>query len=502
MKKIFLFFIVLFFINSSNAQTVADAVRFSVFDVSSTARSVGVGGGLSALGGDFSTLSVNPAGLAMYRGRELTFTPFINSINSDATLKDGQGEQSKSNVRFNISNFGLVLAGRPRSTTLKTSNFGFGFNRVADFYQKISYEGVTRGSIVDRWLELADGSSPSQLDNFESGLAYDVGAIFPISGSDIFYDADIFPTDNVLKSQEITRKGGINEMVFTYAANIKERVMFGATLGIPFLRFEETKTYRESDPNGEIPLFNALRFSETLETTGTGINLKVGAIIRFHQAFRLGLAIHTPTGFQLTDKYSTVVAYDFEPFDDGQGGQVSPIEPQESPELEYSYNFRTPWRFIGSAGVVIGKIGFLTGEVEYVNYPGNKYRTDAEVATPTDEEIFRQLNAKIDNELESNINFRFGGEVAVQKFRFRGGLNLSGTPYADDTGLDSSLSLGAGIRWESVFLDIAYRRVMNNEVYVPYVISDFEVGGTEISQQEVNIDDNRNKFMVTMGIRF
>lgn len=502
MKKIFLFFIALFFVNMINAQTVADAVRFSVFDVTSTSRSVGVGGGLSALGGDFSTLSVNPAGLALYRGREFTFTPSLEFINSEAELKEGMGVQEKRKVNFNFSNLGLVLARRPTSRTWTTANFGFGFNRVANFHQKVNYEGVTRGSIVDRWLELADGSTPNQLDNFESGLAYDVGAIFPVSGSDVFYDADIFPTDNVLKSQEITRKGAINEMVFTFAGNIKERVMLGATLGVPFLRFEETKTYRESDPNSEIPFFNSLRFSETLETTGTGINLKIGAIFRIHQAFRLGLAIHTPTGFQLTDKYSTVVAYDFEPFDDGQGNIISPIESQESPELEYSYNFRTPWRFIGSAGIVIGKVGFLTGEIEYVNYPGNKYTVDAEVASPTDEEIFRLLNAKIDNELESNINFRFGGEVALQKLRFRGGLNLSGTPYADDSGLDSSLSLGAGIRWESIFLDIAYRRVMNNEVYIPYVISDFEVGGTEISQQEVNIDDNRNRFMVTMGVRF
>ncbi|MGB0864215.1 MAG: hypothetical protein ACPGXZ_14925 [Saprospiraceae bacterium] len=235
MKKIFLFFIALNFISSIHAQTVADAVRFSVFDINSTARSVGVGGGLSALGSDFSTLSVNPAGLAMYRGKEFTFTPSLVLINSDADLKGGAGVQSKRKVNFNFNNLGLVLSSRPTSTTLKTSNFGLGFNRIANFHQKVSYEGVTRGSIVDRWLELADGRSPSQLDNFEGGLAYDVGGIFPAGGGGDFYDADIFPTNNVLKSQEITRKGAINEMVFTYAANIKERIMFGVTLGVPFL---------------------------------------------------------------------------------------------------------------------------------------------------------------------------------------------------------------------------------------------------------------------------
>ena len=110
MKRIFLLTTALFFINFMNAQTLADAVRFSVFDVNSTARSVGVGGGLSALGGDFSTLSVNPAGLALYRGREFTFTPSLTFIYSDAELKDGMGVQSKRKVNFNFSNHKKMAA--------------------------------------------------------------------------------------------------------------------------------------------------------------------------------------------------------------------------------------------------------------------------------------------------------------------------------------------------------------------------------------------------------
>jgi len=497
MKRIFLLITSLCFINSLSAQTLADAARFSVFDVNSTARSVGVGGGLSALGGDFSTLSVNPAGLALYRGREFTFTPSLVFINSDAELEGGQGTQSDQKTNFNFSNIGLVFHKRPTSTRWTTANFGVGFNRLANFHQKITYEGVTRGSITDRWLELADGFSPNQLDAFEARPAYDAFAIGEFQNDPTFYFSDFVPDDQVLKTQNITRKGSINELVFSFAGNIKERVMVGATVGIPFLRFEENKTYEESDPDNAIPEFNFLRYSENLETSGTGINLKLGAIIRFTQAFRLGLAIHTPTAFQLTDNFNTSVAYDF---DANSMNESQP--PADSPLLDFEYNFRTPWRFIGSAGIVVGKIGFLTGEVEYVNYTGSKYTVNADIATPTDQSIIDRVNGTIDNQLESNLNFRFGGEVALQKYRLRGGLNLSGTPYADDSSLDSSLSLGAGVRWKKIFLDIAYRRSMDNEVYVPYVIGDQEVNGVEISEQQVNIDAVRNKFMITMGVRF
>lgn len=497
MKKTFLIITALFFIYQINAQTVGNAARFSVFDVGGTARNIGVGGGLGALGADFSVLSTNPAGMAMYRGREFTFSPSLVFIDSKSTLAGSDtGETSATKTNFNFNNIGIVFAKRPTSTVWKTSNFGMGLNRLANFHQKISYEGTTRGSIVDRWIEIAETRG---LDNFESGPAFDADAIRDAFTPGL-YTADIFPDDQILKSQDITRKGSINELVFTWAGNIKERVMIGATLGIPFLNYEETRDYRESDPNDALPdSFNSLRYSENIDISGSGINLKIGAIVRINQMFRLGAAVHTPTTFRLTDNLNTTVAYDFDPSVDfmTQPPQSSP------PELaELKYNLKTPWRFIGSAGIVIGKLGFLTGEIEYVNYAGTEYKVNNDVEFPADEQLLNDVNVKVENELESNINFRFGGEARVDIFRFRGGLNLSGTPYADDSGLDSSLSLGAGVRWEKIFLDIGYRRIMNNEVYIPYVIDDKVVGTTEISEQEVNIDDIRNKFVLTMGVRF
>jgi len=498
MKKIFLLFSTLFIWNFSTAQTLADAVRFSTFDVNSTARSVGVGGGLSALGADFSTLSVNPAGLSMYRSSEFTFTPSLVFNNSEATLRDGDaGTQSENKTNFNFSNIGLVIARRPESVNWKTANFGIGLNRVANFHQRINYSGVTRGTIVDRWLELADGNFPENLDNFEAGLAFDVGGIFLFDNFDDVYDADLFPDDFVLKSQEITRRGSINELVFSFAGNYKEKLMIGGSIGVPFLRFEENRTYRESDPNNEFPEFSSLRFSENLETRGNGINVKFGTIIRLHQTVRVGLAIHTPTLYRLEDNFTTTVAYDFDP----ESVNVS-VAPADSPDLNFEYIYRTPWRFIGSAGFVIGKIGFLSGEIEFVNFSGGQFRSDDQVENPVDEAIFNDVNSQIDNQLESNLNFRFGGEIAVKKFRFRGGLNLSGTPYNDDSNLDSSLSLGVGVRFEKIFLDLAYRRIMNNEIFTPYIINDTEANGIEVTEQEVNIDDNRNKLLLTFGARF
>ena len=78
-------FLIVFSINISS-QVVTDAVRYSLLDVGGTARSVGIGGAIGALGADFSVLSTNPAGAAAYRRSEFTFTPALDISSVDALL--------------------------------------------------------------------------------------------------------------------------------------------------------------------------------------------------------------------------------------------------------------------------------------------------------------------------------------------------------------------------------------------------------------------------------
>ena len=108
MKSIFKIFlsipILLPFI--TNAQTDADALRYSQTSIAGTARFVSMGGAFGALGGDFSTLSWNPAGIAIYRKSEFTFTP---SIYLEKTKSDFVGSASTaSKYNFNFGNLGLI----------------------------------------------------------------------------------------------------------------------------------------------------------------------------------------------------------------------------------------------------------------------------------------------------------------------------------------------------------------------------------------------------------
>ncbi len=481
-----------------SSQVLSDAVRYSLLDVGGTARSVGIGGAIGALGADFSVLSTNPAGAAAFRRSEFTFTPTFERSSVDAILEvqdNSINSDNKSN--FNFNNIGVVFSGSPLSSKWRTAVFGIGVNRMANFHQNAYFEGSSFGSITDRWWELAGSLPDGQLDQYEAQVALDAGVLYDYDPNEIpayltdFLDDSFFPGSFLVdKSQQINRKGSINELVFTYAGNYDEKFMIGATLGVPILNYEETKVFKETDENDRVPFFEELEFTERLKTKGTGINFKVGFIYRMSQMVRLGAAIHTPTSFGLEDSFSTELSYRFEDANGSTRGEGF------SPDGTFEYRMRTPWRFIGSGGVIIKKQGFISAELEYVDYTNAKFNFN-QTSDQGDKAREEEVNGEINTQLKSALNIRFGGEYAFDVFRLRAGYSLNASPYTDIEDKNGSLSLGVGYRGEGFFIDLAYKRLSSQTDYRPYLLSLENID----LEQPVSIEDHRNRFMLTLGFK-
>jgi hypothetical protein len=417
------------------------------------------------------------------------FTPSLlfSTVTSDLE-NGGVGSLERDKTNFNFNNAGFVLTNRPLSSSWRTANFAIGFNRTGNFNQTFFYEGTTEGTITDRFLELADGLSPNDLDAFEAGIAFDALAVYnPDPNQNTFYISDFQLGEQVDKSQLVRRKGSINELVVSFGGNYKEKLMVGATVGIPFLKFEETKIYNETDNSDRNPIFNELTFRENLKTDGIGVNFKFGLIYKLNKMVRFGAALHTPTSFNLKDKFSTSITYDF------TDPNVSPVSEQSSPEGNFEYKIRTPWRLIGSAALLIKKQGFFSAEVEWLDYSGANFNFNNS-SSLEDLAFEQELNNQVENELGTALNIRLGGEFVYEIFRFRGGFSISGSPYKGDNSTNSAFSLGAGIREKTFYIDLAYRRAIVDTDYIPYV--------AVASQQLVKTEDERNKLMMTVGIKF
>ena len=132
------------------SQTLADAYLISNQRINGTARAGAMGNAFGALGGDVTSLSINPAGIGIYRTGEFVFTPLIQSNNSELTFNGQSFTDSK--VQVKINNFGLtgLIKINDGNSGIVSFNYGFGYNNVLDFNQNFyGMHGQSANSFLD-----------------------------------------------------------------------------------------------------------------------------------------------------------------------------------------------------------------------------------------------------------------------------------------------------------------------------------------------------------------
>lgn len=484
MNKIAIIFLISsLFVFDLSGQTIEDALRYARLQSGGTARSISSGGALSAFGGDFGTLSVNPAGIASYRRSTLMITPSMNFASTNSTFADAEFVDGK--IGINMANLGLVFSKTSNVSDWKAVNFGIGLNRLTNNNQEFYYEGTTQGTIAERWQTFANGTIPDNLYEFEEGIAYDAGILFqlPNTAQDQ-YLIDPDGTQFVKKAQTVTRKGSINDLSLTLGGNYRHKLYVGASIGLPFVRYEESKTYTETDEFGISAEFEDMTFDEYLSTTGVGFNAKLGVIYRVNQKIRVGAAVHTPTFFNLSDQYYTSISSNL------TIGGAPQAYSAESSVSNFSYNLISPWRAIGSVGFMFGKYGFISGDVEYVDYAASQFNFE------TDKDFEQDLNTEVVDNFNSAVNIRIGGEARYGIFAVRAGAGYSMSPYqTGDEGI-TNLNFGIGLREKSVFLDLGVARTMYNETYVPYTVPG------SLNNPQIENGVSKTQFVGTLGFRF
>lgn len=492
MKKYLIPFVMLCCAGTAFGQTVADVLRYSNLQPGGTARFLGVGGAMGALGADYGAISINPAGLAAYRTDELVVTPSLRFSKVNATLPGGEtNKQTRS--AFGFDNFGLVFNTLPKHSRWTTFNVAIGMNRLANYSQSAFYEGKGKGSVMNGFFDeaqqvfSANGSgNEDDLYPFGSRLAWDANAIYTDQNQNLSYDFIDNPNATIDRSHTLATYGRLNEMNISFAGNYEDKLSVGATVGVPFVNYRIEGEYQESDPADSVTYFDALTYTEYLRTEGVGFNAKLGLSYRVSQALRLGVAFHTPTLLNLTDTYSNTFSYDYT---DGNGSSKGDVI--ESPEGRTDYKLRTPWRAVASAAVIVQKSGFISADLEWVDYTANNYNLDADAPSADNARYERELNNSIARTYKQAMNVRVGGELAIDQLRLRAGVNLIGKPYEGESGFNTAYTAGIGVRGESFYVDLGYRRYSGKGSIQPYT-------GAPTASTKVNNSD----LLLTVGFKF
>lgn len=485
----------------ASAQDESDALRYSMLSPQGTARSMGFGGALGAIGGDFSSLSVNPAGIGVYRSSELTFTPSLrlNSANSSyiGTSTDDN------NTAFKINNLGVVFTSaakgkRYKNSKWKSVSFGFGVNRVADFSSNYTYNGLNTTSSASE-VFLADAIAyPDDYENLSTfaGLGYNA---FLLDYSDsIGYTKTPNFNTGLNQMRKVEERGGITDLNFSFGGNYEEKLMLGGTIGIPVVRYVRDITLREEDASGNPDNdFDYFEYKESLKTTGSGINLKLGFIYNFTKYFKGGVALHSPTFFAMTDVQNKALTSNTEGFKSYLNvGDPNPNTRVDAPTNEYQYSLITPWKAVISAAGIIGKHGFISVDYQYVDYSSTKFSFE-----DVDSYYETEVNSGIKNMYKGASNLRIGGEARFDLLMLRLGFGYYGNPYqkATDGSERLSYSAGVGFRFDNVFLDLGFNHTNATNMEQPYAI----VYPTEvIDVPKATIKNSYNNVAVTVGLKF
>ena len=503
---------------TASAQDLTEAYNLSNATVQGTARSMGFGNALGSVGGDFSSLSVNPAGLGVYRSSELTFTPSLR-INSTSSQYTGVATPDN-NTHFNINNFGMVFTSAPKGKRYdkrnwKAVSFAFGMNRTGDFNRNYSYSGknyTSSGSQVfesDANYNKADASASDA--NSLGFLGYN-SYLLNVNGNGDFYS--IVPyKGGVNQVRSVEERGGVNEYTISLGGNYKERLMLGVTIGLPSFHYTKNTSYSETltadngvaNPYG----FQSFTYNQDLDISGGGINAKIGAIYKLNDMFRIGAAFHSPTYFSITDISTPMLSatHNDSLYTISQDGY--------NLKNEFDYHLTTPWKTVLSATMLIEKLGFVTFDYEYVDYSSMRYLYPAgiDVYGNTFQQAEDDMNRQIKKTYQGASNFRLGGEARIAKyFMARAGFGYYGNPYTSfgQSTINSfytteriDLSAGIGFRFDHFFTDLGFVHSMYQGFEQPYSV-DYGgvISGSQATIPGAKINYNINNVALTMGVKF
>lgn len=523
----------------ASAQTQYDAFRLSENELNGTARFVGMGGAMGALGADISVMGTNPAGIGLFRGHDLSTSFSFNSTQVKSDFNGTSMKEKKNQMSFD--QIGFVYSTKiGNKTSLRYFNFGFNYHKSNNLNKLFSVGGLLDGlSQTNQIANMIGGaiSSIGEIDNiYNYGVKgheklpnpYDpVNSNYPYLGvMGVRTELVAVGDNNTLKGwngdgnyYHSREEGGIQQYDFNVSFNVEDKMYFGLTLGVYDVDYRRTTHYSEDifdqNPEFQQPHIGYYELNNTFRTSGTGTNLKLGAIFRpiDDSAFRFGVAIHTPTWYRLTDIYNSNVYSEMSYQVKNEAGAVVTddfnanelISDYVGGEVLQDYRLTTPWKFNVNLGTVFGGIMAVGAEYEYTDYSSAKlYYSDGYEMSNQNQYMSEDLKGVhtlrlgMETKLTSCFSVRAGYNFSTQAFKETAYKALNWNDMRTDTDYNNKFSqntvtVGLGYRGRLFYADFAYKYNLYKSDFYPF---------SDINLQAAKLTNERHQAFVTVGIHF
>ena len=542
MKSKYIFFAVsLFAALSANAQETYENAKLAGEDLNGTARYVGMGGAMEALGADISTIGSNPAGIGLFRHSNVSLSAGLLMQSDVKEFSNGK----KTNLSFD--QIGGVYTTRTGQKSFL--NFGFNYHKSKNFDYILNAAGSLNGSSQNKqsYIKgiLANENSGGFFvlkDKNGKNVGY-VEAPSPNNPSpnvastwsqiDYLYWNSLIPgstgTYNYEKATGYTldraHTGYIGNYDFAVSGNLNDRVYLGLTFGMKDVNYKGYSEYRENLNNA-----GGVLVRDERKVTGSGFDITAGVIVRpvAESPFRIGAYVKSPTWYDLTTSNTTGLVY-------AQGTK------NKESYISNSYDFKmwTPWKFGFSLGHTIGNNIALGATYEYENYANINSRVnnggyydyyydqyyessipDKNMNAHTKEVLKGVSTLKLGIEYKpvSNVALRMGYNYVGAKYANGAqkdpGLASLGTAYSSTTdytnwGEINRFTLGVGYQVKKFNIDLAYQYSAQKGSFAPFSnVKDitYTSGTTTITESNIasitDVKNNRSQLLLTLGYRF
>lgn len=510
------------------AQSAYDAAAIAQKDLNGSARFVGMGGAMSALGGDLSVMATNPAGIGIYRSNDVGLTFGYASTGTQNTSDAFMGDVDKN--RWTFDQLGFVISSKFSNVMpLRYVNLGFSYRRGKSFYKNLSVEGMLGNlSQTYQMAAMSDGCTPDIWDDTRfnhftnpdigwlSALGYNgylIGPSIYEEDGQLYEDYDYYSAiaeglDQTYGTFRSKEKGGIDEYNFSVAFNVSDRVYLGLAIGAHSVRYDKYTFYDEDYGTGAGYLLESFN-----RIDGSGVDVKAGIIVRpiATSPLRLGLSVHSPIFYKLTYTTGAFIGADVYMGDDAETSYYA-IDTRDflnGGDMERDFELRTPWVLNASVGYTVGSWLALGAEYEYEDYSTMKYHdTEGYAMDFETDEVAAMLKA--------THTFRIGAELKpVPSFSIRAGYNRVGSAFQDGAWKELAINsintdtdyannfrqniytLGIGYAGKHFYTDLAYQyRVYNSDFYPFYNYL------LDVDMPAAKLKNTQSHAMLTVGFRF
>lgn len=530
-------------------QSAIDAQQVTQSDFRGTARFMSMGGAFTALGGDLSTMSQNPAGIGVYRSNEIGVTLDINMQNTQTPNLSSQFANTASQTKVACNNFGFVGTTRFDGdySALKTLNWGVTYNKAVSFDRVYNGYLPTVSTSLSNYIAAYSYGIPENdlyTDNWDkfnpyqdtssdwlSILAYDTYMInatgaTPDGGNSY---SGLWKSNTVGDALfNVRERGSVDEYNIAVGGNVENVVYWGVNVGITDLDYQRTVYYSESLGNAYVPDDDGYLGDGNYEfgldnvktISGSGWNIKAGLIFRPVNELRIGVAVHTPTWYKFTQTYDAVNDFTFTPTD-GNGNAVGDTKSGDpyTDQAFFQWRLNAPWKFmIGLAGV-IGNKAIISADYEFQGYNSMKaktpYRYD-DWGNGYQYEDDAMINGGVKDYFKNTNVVRAGLEYRVSpQFSLRAGYNVSTSNVQDKaydgdievitSGTDPSYTFtkqtqnftcGLGYRYQSWYIDAAYIYTDRSGKFNAYTNWD------GYRAPSMSLKDHNSSIVLTTGFKF